>query len=89
MVAFGFWRLLAFGGFWLLVAFGFRSLLAFSGFGLFGGFWLSVVFGFQWLSAFGGLHRDRAAVDRAVDLALTLLSGAQGPGPRARDPIGP
>ena len=24
----------------------------------------------------------------AVDLALTLLSGAQGPVPRARDPIG-
>ena len=23
-----------------------------------------------------------------IDLALTLLSGAQGPGPRARDPIG-
>ena len=70
-------------GFWWLLAFGFWWLLAFSG------FWLSVVFGFQWLSAFGGLHRDRAAVDRAVDLALTLLSGAQGPGPRARDPIGP
>ena len=32
---------------------------------------------------------DRAAVDRAVDLARTLLSGAQGPGPRDRDPIGP
>ena len=32
---------------------------------------------------------DCAEVDRAVDLALTLLSGAQGPGPRARDPIGP
>ena len=32
---------------------------------------------------------DRAAVDRAVDLAQTLLSEAQGPGPRARDPIGP
>ena len=32
---------------------------------------------------------DRAAVDRAVDLARTLLSGAQGPGPRAKDPIGP
>ena len=32
---------------------------------------------------------DHAAVDRAVDLARTLLSGAQGPGPRARDPIGP
>ena len=31
---------------------------------------------------------DRAAVDRAVDLARTLLSGAQGPGPRAGDPIG-
>ena len=28
-------------------------------------------------------------VDRAVDLALTLLSGAQGPRPRPRDPIGP
>ena len=65
---------MASGGFWLLAS---------------GGFWLSVAFGFQWLSAFGGLHRDRAAVDRAVDLALTLLSGAQGPGPRARDPIGP
>ena len=32
---------------------------------------------------------DRAAVDRAVDLARTLLSGAQGPGPRAGDPVGP
>ena len=31
---------------------------------------------------------SRAAVDRAVDLARTLLSGAQGPGPRAGDPIG-
>ena len=31
---------------------------------------------------------DRA-VERAVDLARTLLSGAQGPGPRAEDPIGP
>ena len=84
-MAFGFWWLLAFG-FWLLVVFGFWLLVAF-------GFWLSVafvvVFGFQWLSAFGGLHRDRAAVDRAVDLALMLLSGAQGPGPWARDPIGP
>ena len=30
---------------------------------------------------------DRAAVDRAVDLARTLLSGAQGPGPRAGDPV--
>ena len=27
---------------------------------------------------------DRAAVDRAVDLARTLLSGAQGPGARAQ-----
>ena len=81
-MAFGFWWLLASGGFWLLASGGFWLLA-------FGGFWLSVAFGFQWLSAFGGLHRDRAAVDRAVDLALTLLSGAQGPGPRARDPIGP
>jgi hypothetical protein len=32
---------------------------------------------------------DGAAVDRAVDLARTLLSGAQGPGPRAGDPVGP
>ena len=32
---------------------------------------------------------DRAAVDREVDLARTLLSGAQGSGPRAGDPIGP
>ena len=88
-MAFGFWWLLAFG-FWLLASGGFW-LLASGGFWLlaFGGFWLSVAFGFQWLSAFGGLHCDRAAVDRAVDLALTLLSGAQGPGPRARDPIGP
>ena len=31
---------------------------------------------------------NRAAADRAVDLARTLLSGAQGPGPRAGDPIG-
>ena len=77
-MVFGFWWLLAFGFWWLLAS---------------GGFWLSVASGFQWLSAFGGLHRDRAAVDRAVDLALTLLSGAQGPGPGTqlapRDPGAP
>ena len=37
----------------------------------------------------GPMGVDRAEVDRAVDLARTLLSGAQGLGPRARDPIGP
>ena len=36
-----------------------------------------------------GAAVDRAAVDHAVDLARTLLSGDQGPGPRAGDPIGP
>ena len=35
------------------------------------------------------LRLNHAAVDRAVDLARTLLSGAQGLGPSARDPIGP
>ena len=32
---------------------------------------------------------DRAAVEHAVDLTRTLLSGAQGLGPRAGDPSGP
>ena len=48
---------------------------------------LAAVIGF--LAAVIGRAVDRAAVDRVVDLARTLLSGAQGPGPRARDPIGP
>ena len=48
---------------------------------------LAAVIGF--LAAVIGRAVDRAEVDRAVDLARTLLSGAQGPGPRARDPIGP
>ena len=52
-MAFGFWWLLAFGGFWLSVAFGFvgfRLLWLL----LFGGFWLLVEFCFRWLLAFGG-----------------------------------
>ena len=48
LVAFGFWRLLAFGGCWLLVAFGLWRLLAC------GGFWLLAAFGLWWLLAFGG-----------------------------------
>ena len=83
-MAFGFWWLLAFGSLCLLVAFAFWCLLFFGGFLSFVGFWLAVAFGFRcFLVAFGGFTAgerttfggavDHAAVDRAIDLAASLI----------------